>query len=42
VTAYVEERRGVFGVEPIRRVLGVPVSAPFLGARRPVDDIALG
>jgi putative transposase len=32
VTAYVEERRGVFGVEPICRVLGVPVSTHY--ARR--------
>jgi putative transposase len=26
VTRYIEERRGVFGVEPVCRVLGVPVS----------------
>jgi transposase InsO family protein len=32
VTAYVQERRGVFGVEPICRVLGVPVSTYY--ARR--------
>jgi putative transposase len=32
VTAYVEERRAVFGVEPICRVLGVPVSTHY--ARR--------
>jgi putative transposase len=32
VTAYVEERRGVFGVEPICRVLGVSVSTHY--ARR--------
>jgi transposase InsO family protein len=32
VTRYVEERRGVFGVEPICRVLGVPVSTHY--ARR--------
>ena len=32
MTRYVEERRGVFGVEPICRVLGVPVSTHY--ARR--------
>jgi transposase InsO family protein len=32
VTAYVEERRALFGVEPICRVLGVPVSTHY--ARR--------
>jgi putative transposase len=32
VTAYVQERRNVFGVEPICRVLGVPVSTYY--ARR--------
>ena len=32
MTAYVEERRGVFGVEPTCRVLGVPVSTYY--ARR--------
>ena len=29
VTRYVEERRDVFGVEPICRVLGVPVSTHY-------------
>ena len=32
MTRYVEERREVFGVEPICRVLGVPVSTQY--ARR--------
>ena len=32
MTAYVEERRGVFGVEPICRAVGVPVSTYY--ARR--------
>ena len=32
MTRYVEERREVFGVEPICRVLGVPVSTHY--ARR--------
>jgi len=32
VTRYVEERRGIFGVEPICRVLGVAVSTFY--ARR--------
>jgi hypothetical protein len=32
VTRYIEERRGVFGVEPICRTLGVPVSTHY--ARR--------
>jgi transposase InsO family protein len=32
VTRYVEERRGIFGVEPICRALGVPVSTHY--ARR--------
>jgi putative transposase len=32
VTAYVEERRAIFGVEPICRTLGVPVSTHY--ARR--------
>jgi putative transposase len=32
VSRYVEERREVFGVEPICRVLGVPVSTHY--ARR--------
>ena len=29
MTAYVEKRRQVFGVEPICRVLGVPVSTHY-------------
>jgi hypothetical protein len=32
VTRYVEERRGSLGVEPVCRVLGVPVSSHY--ARR--------
>jgi len=32
VTRYIEKRRDVFGVEPICRVLGVPVSTHY--ARR--------
>jgi len=36
VTAYVEKRRQVFGVEPICRVLGVPVSTHYARrSRRP-------
>jgi putative transposase len=36
VTRYVEERRDAFGVEPICRVLGVPVSTHYARrARKP-------
>ncbi len=48
MTAYVEERREVFGVEPICRVLGVPVSTHYARrSRRPsrrelADELLLG
>jgi transposase InsO family protein len=46
VTAYVEERRDVFGVEPICRVLGVPVSTHYARrsrkpSRRELADLEL-
>jgi transposase InsO family protein len=46
VTRYIEGRRGVFGVEPICRVLGVPVSTYYARrsrkpSRREVHDLAL-
>ena len=46
MTAYVEERRDVFGVEPICRVLGVPVSTHYARrsrtpSRRELADLEL-
>jgi putative transposase len=46
VTAYVEERRDVFGVEPICRALGVPVSTHYARrsrkpSRRDLSDVEL-
>jgi transposase InsO family protein len=46
VTAYVEERRDVFGVEPICRALGVPVSTHYARrsrkpSRRQLTDLEL-
>jgi putative transposase len=43
VTRYVEERRDVFGVEPICRAIGVPVSTHYARrsrkpSRRAVED----
>jgi transposase InsO family protein len=43
VTHYIEERRGVFGVEPVCRVLGVPVSTFYarrsrVPSRRELED----
>ena len=43
MTRYVEERRGVFGVEPVCRVLGVPVSTFYarrsrVPSRRELED----
>lgn len=36
MTAYIETRRGAFGVEPICRVLGVPASTHYArGSRKP-------
>ncbi len=46
MTAYVEERRDVFGVEPICRALGVPVSTHYARrsrkpSRRDLSDVEL-
>ncbi len=46
MTCYVEERRDVFGVEPICRTLGVPVSTHYARrsrkpSRRELDDLEL-
>jgi putative transposase len=43
VTRYVEQLRGVFGVEPICRAIGVPVSTYYARrsrkpSRRKLDD----
>ena len=46
MTAYVEERRELFGVEPICRTLGVPVSTHYARrsrkpSRRDLHDLEL-
>ncbi len=46
MTAYVEERRDVFGVEPICRAIGVPVSTHYARrsrkpSRRELADLEL-